>query len=192
MALQQVTGATIFAVKNRIKILHEITKKNELVMQDARDAHSRKRTMAAQHKMTSIEFIALNPIPVVDAGFVVENAEILNKKAVFSAMVPNSTEAGSLLKVRIEFLENLKNYLIEKYNINVLKPERALTEAEFLQLYPVPVDADFSTQLTAIATATTELRLLLKFMQSGPAQTHIDVPGLYDVSLLAGTTIFYP
>lgn len=194
MSMQQVTGATVFATKSRIKDLQATVKKNELFIQDARDAHSRKRAAAAIHRMTPAEYLALNSSPVIDTGFVAENAEIATKKTAFSAMVPNNTDAGYLLKTRFEFLINLKNYLIEKYNINVAKPERALAETEFLQLYPVPVDADFATQLTAISTASTELSLLLKFLQSGPQPqpAHYDLTGLFDTSFLVGTTIVYP
>ena len=191
MSMQQVIGVTIFAVKNWIKVLQQITKKNELSIQDARDAYWRKRTGAATHRMTTAEYLILNPVPVTDASFVTENIEIAAKKISYAAAGANDAVSWPL-RQRFEFLERYKQYSIEKYNLNVAQPERGLTKTEFLQLYPVPVDADFAVPLAAIATATSELTLLLKFMQSGPVQTHIDVPGLYDTAFLTGTAIIYP
>jgi len=190
--MQQVSGNKLLLVKARTVDLQSIIKNNELSMQDARDTYANKRKASVSNRMTPAEFLALFPSPPTDGSFVTENAAIaateIERTALSGLPVTNEryTKISALTQGIVD-LKNIKLYSLDKYALNVTKPERTLTEAEFLQLYPLP-EPGFTAQLAAIATARVEVNKLSDFLKTGP----FPWPGSYDVDLLAGTAISYP
>lgn len=190
--MQQVSGNKLLLVKDRVVDLQSTIRNIELSMQSTRDTYANKRKASASNRMTQVEFLALFPAAPLDTTFVTENAEIAAKEIERTALLMQPVSNDRYTKISaltqaIDDLKNIKLYALGKYALNVTKPERTLTEAEFLQLYPLP-EPGFTAQLAAIATARVEVNKLSDFLKTGP----FPWPGSYDVDLLAGTAISYP
>lgn len=194
--MQTVVGNTLLAAKNRITTLQTIVKNNQLSMGDRSSAHAQRQQIAASNKMTQAEFLLLFPTAPVDTDFVTENAEIAAKQTALAAAIaarppvdPGSNYYNTNiipLQSKISELQANKERAISAYTRQAQKPERALTDAEFAQLYPTP---SLVAEQTAIAAAQTECNTLSAFLKSGPYPNY---PAMYDIDLLTGTAVSYP
>lgn len=185
MNIQQVTGGTLFAAKNRIAVLQQTVKDGQLSIEARNAAHDRHREAALRENMKPSEFLALFPSPPT---FAAEDAEIAAKQAQIDALdagTGTNHMPQAYLQRDIDMLGVQKINKTAAYNRQLTKPERPLTAAEFATLYPEPTHtADQST----ITAAQTEANKLDSFFKSGPYPN----PGAYDVDLLADTEVSYP
>lgn len=192
MNMQLVSGNKLIEAKNRIKVLQDLISNTQSSIQNQRDAHDRRRWAATREPMKAAEFLSLFPNAPVDSDFVAENAEIATKQTDLStaiaALRPND-QSGELygkvsaIKVRIEELQRKKQSAIDTYARLKIKPDRPLTEVEFLQMYQAPT---FATENTAITAAQTECNKLDAFLKSGPYPQY---PAQYDIDQLSGTAV---
>ncbi|MBD9356805.1 hypothetical protein [Methylomonas albis] len=194
MNLQTISGDKIIEVQNRIKALQEIVRFNQNdKIGYARMQRSNHFDSAMVDRMKPAEFLLLFPNAPVDSDFAAENAEITAKQTQLTAAIaaqPANDPGNNYhnytvlpLQSKIEELQRKKQFVIDTYNRQKVKPDRPLTEAEFLQLYPEPT---FTAENAAIATANTECNKLDAFLKSGPYPQY---PATYDVDLLAGTAV---
>jgi hypothetical protein len=185
MNMQQVTGGTLFAAKNRIAVLQQAVKDGQLSIEARNAAHDRRRGAALRENMKPSEFLALFPSPPT---FAAEDAEIAAKQAqinVLNAGTGTNVMPQANLQRDIDMLGVQKGNKTAAYNRQLTKPERPLTVAEFATLYQAPTH---STDQSTITAAQTEANKLDSFLKSGPYPN----PGLYDVDLLTGTQVSYP
>ncbi|WP_446810561.1 hypothetical protein ACH50O_02945 [Methylomonas sp. 2BW1-5-20] len=197
MNMQTVDGNKLIEVKNRIKALQEIIRYNQNdKIGYSLSQHSARMHGALRDIMKPAEFLLLFPnAPAdADADFVPENTEIAAKQTTLAAAIAaqpandpgNNYRNYTVIPIqnRIAELQRQKQFSIDTYNRQKLKPDRPLTETEFLQLYPTPT---FTAENAAIAAAQTECNKLDAFLKSGPYPQY---PAAYDVDLLAGTASY--
>lgn len=188
MNMQQVTGGTLLAAKNRILTLQQAAKASSLAIEERNAQYDRRKQAALRDPMKPAEFQMLFPNPPGTVEFAPEDAQIAAKQAQIAALNAGTGTNHRLqdgLQTDIDMLGVQKSIKTAAYQRNLAKPERPLTETEYATLYPAP---DHSADQATIAAAQTEANKLKAFLSSGPNPN----PGAYDVDLLAGTSVSYP
>ncbi|WGS85015.1 hypothetical protein [Methylomonas sp. UP202] len=183
--MQQVSGATLLAAKTRMTALGQTFRAASLAIEQRNAEHDRHRQAALRENMRPAEFLALFPNPPGSVEFAPEDAEIAAKQAQIASFTGTNTWVRDRLQRDIDMLNVQKGLKTSAYNRQLAKPERPLTAAEFATLYPAPTH---TTDQTTITSGQTEANKLNSFIYSGPYPS----PGLYDVDLLAGTSVSYP
>lgn len=182
MNMQQVSGTTLAAAKNRIAVLQQTVKSAQLSIQARHDEYDRRQKAALREPMRPAEFASLYPNPPT---FAAENAEIAAKQAQIAALTGTNLAPKGRLQRDIDMLNAQKSMKTASHARNLIKPEGPMTAAEFSTLYPYPSQA---TDQSTISAAQTEVNKLDSFLKSGPYPN----PGPYDVDFLAGTQVGYP
>ena len=188
MAVEFVKNDVISAAKDRIRVLQQVVADNQSLIDSMRMQYALLKESALGRNMTAEEYRALYPIAKTDNDFVAENAQIAAKREEISQLEqgnsPFKYSQIDELNGDIAMLQSVKKRAIEadtKARADGL--EVAMTEAEFLSLYPLPTD--FTDQQTAIDEADREADKLGKFLASGNGQFQ----GEFDTEYLDGTEV---
>lgn len=193
MNMQHVNGNHFVLIKARIGELNQVIHDAQLKIDSAKISYWEWKKTHKKHRISLAEYDALYPTAPVDSDFVEINNEIATLQVEVDALiVARGVWAGGWAslpqKTKIQDLKTAKAQKIADYQNGRKNLGRALTDEEFEQLHPAPIDADFITEKALIDDSSAEIIKLHAFLKSGPWPD----AGLHDVDLLSGTAISYP
>lgn len=189
MNMQPINADILLITKNRITELQELISARERDIQNVLDTYDKKKELAGRRPMTHAEFDTLYPTA---PELLDENAKLTAKRTEHNELItnfdPNNKSKINQLTIEINELETFIFRATDDYHRTKLNPHRSLTGEEFAKLYPAPKDEDFVEARAEISAARDEINKLHLFLQSNVGQ----LPGVYDLDLLAGTAVVVP